>query len=116
MLARGPANEACPNNITVSGNKPRVATACASKKPRNCAFQLRSPSPGRHHSSQATPPKLSQKPGASTDSGSTSNTAIVASANASTARCARRNRRASTTSAIISTVRTVGSAKPATAA
>jgi hypothetical protein len=116
MFATGPASEAWPNSITVSGNNPIVATACAPKNPPRCARQPCWPLPGRHHSSQATPPKLSQKPGASTDSGSARSIAINASASVSAARCARRSSRASTTSQIISTVRIVGNANPATAA
>jgi hypothetical protein len=116
MFAMGPASDACPNSITVSGSNPTVATACAPKKPPRCARQPCSPLPGRHHSSHATPPKLSQNPGASTDSGSATSITINASASVSAARCARRSRLASTTSQIISTVRIVGSANPATAA
>jgi hypothetical protein len=116
MFATGPASDACPNSTTVSGNNPTVATACAPKNPPRCARQPCSPLPGRHHRSQATPPKLSQKPGASTDSGSATRITINASASVSAARWARRSRRASTTSQIISTVRIVGNANPATAA
>ena len=112
-FASGPDNDACPNSTTVNGSNPRVATACALASPCN---GLRSLPGGRHHSSQATPPKLSQKPGVSSARGSTSPTAIAASPSASAIPCPRRASRAATITPIISAVRTVGSAKPATAA
>jgi len=112
-FATGPASDACPNSTTVNGSSPTVATACAPRKPRNHPRQPRGVSPCRHHSSQATPPKLSQKPGASTDSGSASSIASSARASASAAPWLRRSNRASTAMPIISAVRSVGSASPA---
>src|SRR5690606_17125272 len=112
-LASGPASEACPNSTAVSGSRPRVATHCAARKPPTTGWR---PPAGRHQTSQATPAKLSQKPAVSTASGSTSSSAIAASASESPTPIGRRHNRASTTIATISTVRTVGSAKPATAA
>ena len=88
-----------------------MATACAG---RNAFAQCIDA--GRHQASQATPPKLSQNPAASSDNGSNTRTASIASASTSTRRTWRRARRASTTTAIISTVRTVGNANPAAAA
>ncbi len=111
-LARGPGSDAWPKNHTVSGNNPRTATPCAS---RNGLIQPLPCCRGKHQSSQPTPAKLSQKPGASTDSGSNSNTARRASAKDSLPDCARRSSFASNTTAIISSVRTVGNAKPASA-
>ena len=111
-LANGPASEACPNSTTVNGSRPSAATPCA---PRNSRRGCCRPC-GRHHSSQATPAKLSQKPAPSGASGSTSSTAIAASAKASAADCCRRPSRAPSTITIISSVRTVGNANPATAA
>ena len=111
-FAKGPGNDACPKNQTVSGNNPRTATPCASRN------GLSQPLPcwrGKHQSSQPTPAKLSQNPGASTDRGSNSNTAIRASANDSALDCARRRSFATSTTAIIKSVRTVGKAKPASA-
>ena len=86
-LANGPANDAWPNRIALSGSSPSVATPCADRKSRTG----RALPCGRHHSSQATPRKLSQKPAPSTASGSSSSTAITASASASAARNGRRH-------------------------
>ena len=111
-LAIGPESEACPKNQIVSGSRPSTATLCASTKDfsspdsRGC---------GRHQTSQATPMKLSQNPGVSTDKGSNRSTTIKASAMASWVRCGRPSKRSSATAAIISRVRTVGSANPANA-
>src|SRR3546814_14129619 len=62
-----------------------------------------------------TPRKLNQNPGASTASGSTSSTAVNASANVDAVPAGRRSRRASSNTPIINRVRTVGKAKPAAA-
>ena len=81
-----PANEACPNSTTVSGNRPMVATTCAPTG-HAPALQPRGPwSAGRHHSNHATPAKLSQKPAPSTASGSSSRTRMQPSASVSTSR------------------------------
>jgi hypothetical protein len=88
-----------------------VAAPCADRNPFAQCCDC-----GKHHANQATPAKLSQKPAASTDSGSKSSTAITARASESTILAWRRESRASTTTAIISTVRVVGNAKPASAA
>ena len=115
-FANGPASEACPNSIALNGSKPSVATPCADRNVRSHAPRVSlACRVGMHHTNQATPAKLSQKPAPRIASGSTSNTAIAASASASAARCTRRDSSATTTTAIISIVRTVGSAKPATA-
>src|SRR3990167_966726 len=111
-LATGPGMDACPKNQIVSGSKPSTATPCALRKLRTCPVPRDC---GRHQISQPTPAKLSQKPGASTLRGSNSSTATRASAYDSRPDCGRRNRRAESTTAIISQVRTVGSAKPASA-
>ena len=115
-LANGPANEAWPNNTTVNGSRPSVATACAAAKSCSSA-QRRGPcSAGRHHSNQATPAKLSQKPAPRIASGSSSNSAMQPSARVSASRCRRRRQRAATSTAIITAVRKVGNAKPVIAA
>ena len=110
-FANGPASDAWSNNTTVNGNNPSVATVCADRKPRNQCMR-----PGRHQASQTTPAKLSQNPAINTAIGSHANTTNAASANEVATPPGRRPKRAITTTAIISTVRTVGSAKPATAA
>ena len=113
-LASGPASEAWLNSTTPSGSSPRVATPWAERKSRS---SLRGPScGGRHHTSQATPAKLSQNPACSTASGSASTIASTASASACQAPSGRRPMRAPATTAIISNVRTVGNENPATAA
>ena len=112
-LASGPASEAWPNSTAVSGSSPSVATHCAVRNPGTSRC---SSTRGRHHTSQATPAKLSQNPAVSSDSGSTRVTATAASASESATRSERRASRATTTTPIISTVRTVGSSQPATAA
>src|SRR5690606_1910894 len=104
-LATGPASEAWPNSTAVRGSRPKVATHWAVRKPgtSRCSSTL-----GKHHTSQATPAKLSQNPAVSSDSGSTRVTATAASASESATRSERRAIRATTTTPIISTVRTVG--------
>src|SRR3546814_19018750 len=87
-----------------------VLTACALSNPRQPAL-----APGKHHSSQPTPRKLNQNPGASTANGSANTTAASASANVDAVPAGRRNNRASNNTPIISRVRTVGKAKPAAA-
>lgn len=111
-LASGPTSDACPNRLTVSGNRPMVATACADRNPRN----IERSSAGRHHTSHATPAKLSQKPATNTLNGSHSSTANIANARICAVLARRRSTRASATTAIINTVRTVGSARPASTA
>src|SRR5690606_23895725 len=68
-LASGPAAEAWPNKATATGSRPMVATACASTNPRTTPPSERGGVAGRHHSSQATPAKLSQNPAVSAASG-----------------------------------------------
>ena len=110
-LTSGPAREACPNIATVSGVSASVATACAARNPRTRVIRS-----CRHHISHSTPPKLSQKPGARTDKGSNASTAHTASASSCLVGAGRREQVAAASTATISTVRTVGSANPATAA
>ncbi len=110
-LASGPTAEAWLNSIVLSGNRPSVATPCADRNSRSLPCQPL-PAAGMHQASQATPRKLSQKPADSTASGSKASMTIAASASASTTRTGRRHSRATTTTAIISAVRTVGSAMP----
>ncbi len=108
----GPAREACPNSATVSGSNATVATPWALRNPRSQPCSR----PGRHQISHSTPAKLSQKPGARTASGSNNSIASAASDSDWATVARRRLQRAVATTAIISTVRTVGSAKPAAAA
>ncbi len=111
-LANGPTSDACPNKLTVNGSRPTVATVCADRKPRTMARS----SDGRHQTSHATPAKLSQKPATSTLSGSHSTTANKASESTCAVEARRRSTLARATTAIINTVRTVGSARPASSA
>src|SRR3546814_7241056 len=87
-----------------------VLPASALSNPRQPAL-----GPGKHHSSQPTPRKRHQNPGARTASGSANTTAASASANVEAVPAGRRNNRASNNTPIISRVRTVGKAKPAAA-
>ena len=89
-----------------------LATPCARSRSRTGD----PPARGMHHSSQPTPAKLNQNPADSTHSGSTSSIATAAIASACGIAIDRRVLRARATTAIISSVRTVGSEKPDAAA
>jgi hypothetical protein len=108
----GPSRAVPPNKAMPSGNRPTLATPCAARNPRRLAPMPARTSLGRHHTSHSTPPKLSQKPADSTDSGAGSSIASAASASPCTHRAGDAGP-ASATSPIISAVRTVGSAPPA---
>ncbi len=110
-FASGPASDAWSNSTAVSGSSPTVATAWADRKPRSQCRRS-----GRHPASHATPAKLNQNPAVSIASGSAPSTSRAASASAPVTLAGRRPSLASAITATISTVRTVGRAKPATAA
>ncbi|MNT17278.1 hypothetical protein D3C72_1524190 [compost metagenome] len=112
----GPSRAVPPNSATASGNSATLATPCPARAPRSIAANPFGRPCGRHHNNHRTPPKLSQKPADSTDSGAGSNIASAASAKPCATVTGRRTTRARATTAIINAVRTVGSSLPATTA
>ncbi len=115
-LTSGPSRAVPPNKAMHSGSSPRLATPCAARNPRSPPPIPSGPVLGRHQSSHSTPPKLSQNPAESTDSGAGNSITIAANASPCPAPTGRRPALASATSPIISAARTVGSAPPAATA
>ncbi len=113
-LDKAPTSEAWPKNHMVNGSSDTVIRSCVEVS--SCT-KPRSPSPrfAMHTIRNATPTNDNQKPAANTLSGSNSSTTNKASASDCNPLGARRNPRASATTAIMSKVRTVGSPKPASA-
>jgi hypothetical protein len=113
-LDNAPTSEASPKNHRVSGSSATVITSCPAESSWMNARRPR-PRACRHNIRNDTPTNDSQKPAASTASGSNSRIAIIASASDCAPLLPRRLQRASATTAIISNVRTVGRPNPARA-
>src|SRR6187402_1872299 len=111
-LATKPINDVLPNRQRESGSKAMLIAACALS---SSLTQPRSPrEPGAtQHTRKPTPANDNQKPAESTASGSNTSTASIANASSESPPARRRASPASTTTPIISSVRTVGSPSPA---
>ena len=91
QVGEGPGQRRLSEQDDARRQQPERRNALRERKSRYYGRPRRiPPACGRHHNNQATPRKLSQKPAPNTANGSTSMTAIPASASASGARDDRR--------------------------
>ena len=117
-LVIGPNSEVSPKNHIDSGSRPSKAIHWDWKNIFICCHRVKPACPvldGKHQTNQATPTKLSQKPGAKTANGSYINIAMSAKASDCEIRMGLLESFATATTAIIRNVRHVGKAKPAKA-